>query len=118
RHPAEEREHMAEIKLPDFGENVAEGGVLELRVKEGDTISKGDILLVVEAEKSTLEVPAEVSGRVSKLQVKKGDTVKSGQVIGSVEDGAPAGKKAPAKEAGEQAPERESPATAKAREPE
>jgi pyruvate dehydrogenase E2 component (dihydrolipoamide acetyltransferase) len=111
---------MAEIKLPDFGENVAEGGVLELRVKEGDTINKGDILLVVEAEKSTLEVPAEVSGRVSKLQVKKGDTVKSGQVIGTVEDGAPAGKRAqaPAKEARDQAPERESPAVTKAPEPE
>src|SRR4051794_28091290 len=111
---------MAEIKLPDFGENVAEGGVLELRVKEGDTINKGDVLLVVEAEKSTLEVPAEVSGRVSKLSVKKGDTVKSGQVIGAVEDGAPAGKKAeaPGKGGRDQTPERESPAVTKAREPE
>src|SRR5438132_10919267 len=81
-----------EIKLPALSESVSEGGVAEVRVKPGDAVKVGDTLIVVEAEKSTVEVPSDAAGTLTEVLVKKGDTVKAGQVIARVEGGD--GKKA------------------------
>ena len=69
-----------EIKLPALSESVNEGVVSEVRVKPGDVVTPSSIICVVEAEKSTVEVPAESGGTVAAVLVKKGDTVKVGQV--------------------------------------
>jgi pyruvate dehydrogenase E2 component (dihydrolipoamide acetyltransferase) len=68
-----------EIKLPELGENLEGGEVLDVKVAAGDTVSEGQPLLEIEAEKSTVEVPSPMAGRVTKLLVKKGDQVKVGQ---------------------------------------
>src|SRR5437868_11357083 len=108
-----------EIKLPSLSENVSEGAVLELRVKEGGAIKEGDTLLVVEAEKSTVEVPSPVSGTLRKWLVKKGDVVKAGQALAQAESGDGKASKPPTKapSKADQTPERESPAAAKAPDP-
>src|SRR5262245_39920898 len=77
-----------EIKLPALSESVNEGGVSEVRVKAGDAVKVGDTLLVVEAEKCTLEIPSDVAGTITEVLVKKGDTVKAGQTLFRVEAGA------------------------------
>jgi pyruvate dehydrogenase E2 component (dihydrolipoamide acetyltransferase) len=104
-----------EIKLPMLSESVSEGAVLELRVKEGSAIKEGETLLVVEAEKSTVEVPSPVTGKLSKWLVKKGEVVKAGQTLARAEagDGQPA-KPTPK---AEQKPEKEPPKAAKEAEP-
>jgi len=76
-----------EIRLPALSESINEGVVSEVRVKAGDTIKAGDIVVVVEAEKSTVEVPADSGGKVTEVLVKKGDTVKVGQVLARAETG-------------------------------
>src|SRR5262245_18172668 len=76
-----------EIKLPMLSESVSEGAVLELRGKEGSAIKEGDTLLVVEAEKSTVEAPSPVTGKLSKWLVKKGEVVKAGQTLARAEAG-------------------------------
>ncbi|MFO0808502.1 MAG: 2-oxo acid dehydrogenase subunit E2 [Gemmataceae bacterium] len=86
-----------DIVLPALSESVNEGIVAEVRVAKGDAIKVGDILLVVEAEKSTLELPSAHTGTLVDVLVKKGDTVKAGQVIFRVEAGAAAPAKAPDK---------------------
>lgn len=86
-----------DITLPDLGENIAEGGVLEIRVKPGDTIGEGDTIVVIEAEKSTVEVPAGVNGTIQEVLVKKGDMVKPGAVLARAEVGAVVPKPEPAK---------------------
>ena len=83
-----------DIKLPPLSENLTEGGVLELRVKAGDAVKAGDVVAVIEAEKSTIEVTSDQSGTVAAVLVKKGDKVKVGQPMFRVEAGAGA---APAK---------------------
>ncbi|HLJ92203.1 MAG TPA: dihydrolipoamide acetyltransferase family protein [Gemmataceae bacterium] len=92
-----------EIKLPQLGENLTGGDVLDVKVKAGDTISQGQTLLEVEAEKSTVEVPSPVAGRISKMLVKKGDTIEVGQTLCLLEatDGAQSQKtvEAPVREA-------------------
>lgn len=77
-----------DIKLPPLSENVTEGGVLELRVKAGDAVKAGDVIAVVEAEKSTLEITSDQTGKVSEVLVKKGDIVKVGQPLIRVDAGA------------------------------
>jgi pyruvate dehydrogenase E2 component (dihydrolipoamide acetyltransferase) len=82
-----------EIKLPELGENVAGGDVLDVKVTAGAIVRVGQPLLEIEAEKSTVEVPSPSAGRIAKVLVKKGDAVKTGQtlfVIDSVDAAAPA----------------------------
>lgn len=99
-----------EIKLPELGENLPGGNVLDVKVAEGDNVSEGQSLLEVEAEKSTIDVPASVAGRIAKILVKRGDKIKVGQTIALVDgDGkAPAQAEAPAVSR-ERAPEPEPP---------
>src|SRR5712691_7392492 len=77
-----------EIKLPALKENVDSVEVDTVNVHEGDTVKKDQSLLVVLAEKASLEVPSPVSGRVAKLLVKSGDEIKVGQPYCVVEEGA------------------------------
>jgi pyruvate dehydrogenase E2 component (dihydrolipoamide acetyltransferase) len=76
-----------EIKLPELGENLEGGEVLDVKVAVGDAVTAGQTLLEIEAEKSTVEVPSPVAGRLSQLLVKKGDYVKVDQVICLIEGG-------------------------------
>src|SRR5438270_7037230 len=78
-----------EIKLPQLGENLAGGDVLDVKVATGDTVSPGQTLLEVEAEKSTVEVPSPLAGRVQQMLVKKGDAITVGQVLAVVEETGP-----------------------------
>jgi pyruvate dehydrogenase E2 component (dihydrolipoamide acetyltransferase) len=71
----------SEIKLPELGENLEGGEVLDVKVKPGDVVTEGQTLLEVEAEKATVEVPAPTAGRITQLLVKKGDQVKVGQLL-------------------------------------
>ena len=77
-----------EVKLPELGENLEGGEVLDVKVAEGDTVSAGQTLLEIEAEKSTVEVPAPLGGRLARLLVKKGDYVRVDQPICQIEGGA------------------------------
>jgi pyruvate dehydrogenase E2 component (dihydrolipoamide acetyltransferase) len=93
----------SEIKLPELGENLPGGTVLDVRVKPGDTVRQGQTLLEVEAEKATLEVPSPSAGRIARLLVNKGDSIQVGQSLCVIEetDGAKQGaaKEAPVREA-------------------
>ncbi len=107
----------SEIKLPELGESLTGGEVLEVRVAAGDQVSKGQTLLEVEAEKSTVEVPAPVAGRVTQVLVKKGETIQVGQTLCLIEssDGARAegAKVAPARPAPSAGTEPEPPRAAR-----
>ena len=81
---------MTDFNLPSLGENIADGDVLRVLVKPGDTLDKDQPVLELETDKATIEVPSTVAGRVKEVKVKAGDKVKVGQAILSVEDGAAA----------------------------
>ena len=78
---------MADFILPNLGENVPQGDVLQVLVKPGDRLAKDQAVLELETDKATLEVPSNVEGVVKEVKVKVGDKVKTGQVILTV-DGA------------------------------
>src|SRR5204862_5510233 len=79
---------MTDFTLPELGENIAEGDVLRVLVKPGDTIEKDQPVLELETDKATIEVPSSVAGHVQEVKVKVGDKVKVGQAILSVDGGA------------------------------
>jgi len=78
---------MAELKIPDLGDNVASAVVVGVLIKEGDTIAAGQPVLELETDKAVMEAPASEGGTVSKVLVKPGDEVKSGQVIAVLAEG-------------------------------
>ena len=77
---------MAEFKVPELGENVAQGDVTRVLVKVGDTITNEQPVLELETDKATIEVPSSVAGVVKEIKVKEGDKVKVGAVILTVDD--------------------------------
>jgi pyruvate dehydrogenase complex dihydrolipoamide acetyltransferase long form len=70
-----------DFKLPELGENVHSGDVVNVLVQEGDTIAANDGVVELETDKAVVEIPCPHAGRVAKLLVKKGDTIKVGQAI-------------------------------------
>ena len=82
-----------DLTLPELGENIAGGDVLNVMVKVGDTIAKDQTVLELETDKATIEVPSSVAGKITEIKVKAGDKVKVGQAILSVEAGDAAAQK-------------------------
>jgi pyruvate dehydrogenase E2 component (dihydrolipoamide acetyltransferase) len=72
---------MSEILLPQLSENATSGTVVNVRVRPGEKVSKGDILLEIEAEKAVVEFPSPEDGMVQEVLVKAGDAVNVGQKI-------------------------------------
>ena len=69
-----------EFKLPDIGEGVVEGEVVEWMVSVGDTIKEDDPILSVMTDKATVEIPSPVNGVVSKIIGEPGDILPVGEV--------------------------------------
>ena len=72
---------MSEIvKVPNIGDfkNVE---IIEVLVKEGDEINKGDPIITLESDKSSVEVPSSFSGKISNIKIKIGDKVSEGDQI-------------------------------------
>ncbi len=74
-----------EIVLPDLGEGIDNAEISEVPVKPGDTIGADDIIIVLESDKATMEIPAETEGVVKKVHVKPNDVVSAGSLLISLE---------------------------------
>jgi len=57
------------------------GNVLKVLVSEGDNISEGDVIAVVEAMKMETEIKSPVSGTVKSVEIEVGNKVQNGQVL-------------------------------------
>jgi pyruvate dehydrogenase E2 component (dihydrolipoamide acetyltransferase) len=70
-----------EFKLPDLGEGLTEGEIVEWVVKEGDSIEENQVFVKVETDKAVLEIPSPRKGMVLQIGAAAGDTVQVGEVI-------------------------------------
>ena len=95
---------MSEFVIPNLGDGVAAGDVLQVLVKVGDTVAVDQPVLELETDKATVEVPIDVAGTMKEIRVKPGDKVKPGETVMTIDNGA--GEQAPKKSAeqSEQAP--------------
>ena len=73
---------MTKIKItvPDMGD-FKDVEIIEVLVKDGQTINKNDSLITLESDKSSVEVPSTHSGEVEKINVAVGDKVNKGDTI-------------------------------------
>ena len=86
-----------DFKVPDLGENVESGDIVNVLVKEGDEIQAEQSVMEIETGKAVVELPCPFPGRITKVHVHKGSKVKVGDALLTVEDAAAtAGTKAPA----------------------
>ncbi len=69
-----------EVKVPDMGD-FRDVEVIELMVKEGETIAKDQSLVLVESDKASMEIPSPQSGKVKEMKVVLGDKVSEGSVL-------------------------------------
>jgi len=83
-----------EFKLPELGENIAQGDLVRLMISPGTRVSEGQPVMELETDKAVVEVPSSVSGVVKEIKVKEGEKIKVGQVIFTLEGGAPAAQAA------------------------
>ena len=79
---------MSEFIIPNLGDGVAQGDVLKVLVKAGDTLAVDQPVLELETDKATIEVPSNVAGKVTEVKVKAGDKVKPGQAVLVLANGA------------------------------
>ncbi len=76
-----------EFRLPDLGEGIAEGQIVNVFCKEGDQIAEDQALMEVETDKAAVEIPSPFAGVASKVHVQPGQTVAVGDVLVTFEDG-------------------------------
>jgi 2-oxoglutarate dehydrogenase E2 component (dihydrolipoamide succinyltransferase) len=72
-----------DIRIPSVGESVREAVLAQWTKREGDRVQKGEVILIIETDKVTLEISAEADG-ILHILVQEGQTVAIGTVVGSI----------------------------------
>ena len=68
------------LLVPDIGE--FEGvEVIEILVQEGQEIKKNDPIVTIESDKSSVEIPSTIEGKIETVNVKIGDKVSKGDLL-------------------------------------
>jgi len=70
----------SEIKVPNIGD-FKDVEVIEVLVSEGQSIKKNDALITIESDKSSVEIPSNLEGKIKNLKIKVGDKVSEGDLI-------------------------------------
>ena len=78
---------MFEFKLPDLGEGIHEGEILEWHVEVGQLIAEDEPLVDIETDKAAVQIPSPRGGRVVSLAGAVGEIVTTGQVITVIDEG-------------------------------
>ena len=73
-----------EVLVPNIGD-FKDVEVIEVLVKPGDQINKNDPVVTIESDKSSVEIPSLISGKIKDLKVKIGDKVSEGDKIIEIE---------------------------------
>ena len=75
---------LQEVRIPDLGD-ATDVEIIEIYVKEGQTIAIDDPLVVLESDKASMDVPAPLAGTVASISCQLGDTVETGDLILTLE---------------------------------
>jgi dihydrolipoamide dehydrogenase len=78
-----------EIRLPDIGD-FKDVPIIEVHIKPGQTVAKEEVILTLESDKATLDVPAPEAGVIGEVKVKVGDKVSQGALLAVFDEGSTA----------------------------
>ena len=70
-----------EIKLPELGDGIESGDILDVLVSVGDSINAGDDIVEIETDKASVAVPSSHCGIVTNILATSGSTVAIGSVL-------------------------------------
>jgi 2-oxoglutarate decarboxylase len=76
------------VVMPEMGESVTEGTVLEWHVAEGDEVEEGQTVVEISTDKVDAEVPAPAAGVIAKILAQPDETVAVGAVLAEMTSGA------------------------------
>ncbi|MCI0633077.1 MAG: hypothetical protein L0206_04055, partial [Actinobacteria bacterium] len=74
-----------EIQMPQMGESVTEGTVLEWHKREGEFVEEGETVVEVSTDKVDAEVPAPASGTLAKVLKGEDETVQVGEALAELD---------------------------------
>jgi pyruvate dehydrogenase E2 component (dihydrolipoyllysine-residue acetyltransferase) len=77
---------VTEFKLPELGEDIATGDVINVYVSAGERVSKDQPIMEIETDKAAIEVPAPVGGVITGVHVKEGETINVGQLLITIDE--------------------------------
>ncbi len=77
---------VTELRVPPMGESIDEGILAQWHKQVGEEFAAGDVLLEIETDKVTMEVPAPFSGKLISMKVQKGEKVSPDQILASLEE--------------------------------
>lgn len=77
---------LINIVIPAIAESVTTGVVTRIHKKQGEGVTKDEVLLDIETDKITFELPSPSIGAIAQWTIKEGDTVNVGQVVGTIDD--------------------------------
>ena len=95
----EDEGERIEVEMPQMGESVMEGTVIEWAKKVSDKVDVDETLLEIATDKVDTEVPSPSAGYLAEILVKEGDTVEVGQTIAVITTGKPSGSSTSKKKA-------------------
>ncbi|MGA8097225.1 MAG: lipoyl domain-containing protein, partial [Candidatus Cybelea sp.] len=75
---------LVSVTLPEMGESVTQGSIVEWRKRVGEYVAEGDPLVEVTTDKVDVEVPATASGVVTKILAREGKTVAVGAALAEI----------------------------------
>ncbi|HEV7732427.1 MAG TPA: 2-oxoglutarate dehydrogenase complex dihydrolipoyllysine-residue succinyltransferase [Candidatus Binatia bacterium] len=85
---------MIEVRIPSLGESITEGVIVRWAKNEGEVVKPDDILLELETDKASTEIPSERAGVLHILK-KEGDTVQVGDLVAQIDEQGTASAPAP-----------------------
>ena len=73
-----------QVVMPQMGESVSEGTILEWHKQEGDPVSADETIVEISTDKVDAEVPAPAAGTITKIHAAEGETVTVGAVLAEI----------------------------------
>ena len=70
-----------EFKLPELGENIEGGDIINIMVSKGESVIKEQPIMEIETDKAVIELPAPIDGLIKELHVENGDSIIIGQLL-------------------------------------
>ena len=76
---------IKEIVLPDLGEGIESATISEVPLSVGEHVKKDDVLLVLESDKASMEIPSDYDGKIIEVLIEEGKDVATGEPLFKIE---------------------------------
>jgi 2-oxoglutarate dehydrogenase E2 component (dihydrolipoamide succinyltransferase) len=76
-----------EVVMPQMGESVVEGTIINWLVKEGDQVGEDQPLVAISTDKVDAEIPSPAAGTIAQIVAKEGETLPIGALLAVIENG-------------------------------